>query len=230
MVPYDPRRLIEYVENHTTLLARGAESELRKGTLAGLEVVFKIRVRKPYMDPRLDYKLRRTRTIREAKVIATALESGVPAPHLYMVLPSAGIIVMEYISGVQLKKSLWEEKVDPKWAGRTAGRILALLHSAGIVHGDPTTSNYIVRNNELILIDYGLSEFSASIEDRAVDIHLFRRAVEATHAGIAKTLYNSFIEGYREVIAESEEVIKRVEEISLRGRYVEERRKSVWGL
>ncbi|MCE4600640.1 MAG: Kae1-associated kinase Bud32 [Desulfurococcales archaeon] len=231
MVPYDPRRVLDHVRRSTVLLARGAESELRRGTLAGLKTVYKIRVEKPYMDPRLDYKLRRVRTAREAKVIAVALDSGVSAPRLYMVLPSIGLIAMEYIEGPRLKEALWAGAVDPAWAGVRAGRVLARLHLAGIVHGDPTTSNYIVRGDELVLIDYGLSEFSKAVEDRAVDLHLFRRAVEATHARIAESVYTAFLEGYREVMGSlADPVMERVGEISLRGRYVEERRKSVWGV
>lgn len=231
MVSYDPRRVLDYIRRSTVLLARGAESELRKGTLAGLKTVYKIRVEKPYMDPRLDNKLRRMRTAREAKVIAVALDSGVPAPRLYMVLPSVGLIAMEYIEGPSLKEALWRDMIDPTWAGKLAGRILARLHRAGIIHGDPTTSNYIVRGDELVLIDYGLSEFSKTVEDRAVDLHLFKRAVEATHARIAKNVYSAFLEGYREAMGSlADPVVERVGEISLRGRYVEERRKSVWGM
>ncbi|MCE4621850.1 MAG: Kae1-associated kinase Bud32 [Desulfurococcales archaeon] len=229
MVSYDPRRLVGTLVEETSLLARGAESELRLGRFYGRKAVFKLRLPKPYMDPALDSKLRRVRTIREAKVIAAALEGGVPAPRLYMVLPSAGLIVMEYVEGPQLKEVLWRGSLDPGRAGYEAGVILGRLHSLGIVHGDPTTSNYIVSGRGLILIDYGLSEFSTSIEDRAVDVHLFKRAVESTHAGIVGELYGGFLDGYRESMGDpARGVLERVEEIELRGRYVEERRKSVW--
>ncbi|WP_062662782.1 hypothetical protein [Aeropyrum camini] len=42
------------------------------------------------------------------------------------------------------------------------------------------------------MIDYGLAEFSSSVEDRAVDLHLFRRAVESTHAPLAGELYSLY--------------------------------------
>lgn len=229
MVSYDPNRIIGAIQEEAELIARGAESELRLGLFHGAKVVYKLRTRKPYMDPALDSKLRRIRTAREARVIAAALEGGVPAPKLYMVLPSAGLIVMEYVEGPQLKNALWRGLIDPSRAGYDAGFILGSLHSLGIVHGDPTTSNYIVSNRGLVLIDYGLSDFTSSIEDRAVDIHLFRRAVMSTHAGVADKLYRSFRQGYREGLGpEAGEVLERAREIELRGRYVEERRKSVW--
>lgn len=231
MVSYDPGRLVEEVVGGTSLIARGAESELRLGLFFGRKAVFKLRLPKPYMDPVLDARLRRSRTVREAKVIATAFEGGVPVPGLYSVLPSAGLIVMEYVEGPQLKTALNQGTLDPSRSGYDAGVILGRLHDLGIVHGDPTTSNYIVSGRGLVLVDYGLSEFSSSIEDRAVDIHLFKRAVESTHAAIMSELYDGFLQGYSEVLGyTSRQVVERVEEIELRGRYVEERRKSVWRL
>ncbi len=226
MVPEDLRRLLEYVSRQR-LLSRGAESEIRVGRFLGVKAVFKLRVRKPYMHPALDRRLRRQRTIREAKVIARARRSGVPAPGLLLVLPTAYLIVMEYVEGRLLKEELSSQDTG---LAREAGRILGVLHGAGIVHGDPTTSNFIVAGGRLVLIDYGLSSFSDSVEDRAVDLHLFRRAVEATHPGLAREVWEGFLEGYRAALpGEAEQVIARAEEIALRGRWVEERRRTVWG-
>ncbi len=230
MVPLDPERLAENVRANTVLLARGAESEIRLGGFLGAKAVYKLRVRKEYMDPRLDSRLRRTRTVREARVIAVLNRGGVPSPRLYMVLPSAGLIVMEYVEGPRLKEALGE-LVSPGEAGRLAGEILGRVHRLGIVHGDPTTSNYIVRGGGLVLIDYGLSEFSSDVEDRAVDVHLFKRSLEATHAGLSADVLEGFYEGYVGALGDAgQAVLERAREIELRGRYIEERRKSVWGL
>jgi len=228
MVPFDAGRVIEWVRT-LRLVKRGAESEIRVGPYLWLEAVYKLRVPKEYMDPSLDEKLRRRRTTREAKILALALEHGVPAPLLYGVFPSAGLIVMEFVPGDPLKKVLEGGMVDPAWAGRMAGRILGLLHRAGVVHGDPTTSNYLLAGDRMKLIDYGLAEVSVSQEDRAVDLHLFRRAVEASHPREAEVLVGAFLEGYRGVMGRTAEaIIGRAREIALRGRYVEERRRSVW--
>jgi len=230
MVPFDPGRVVGWVRS-LRLIRRGAESEIRVGPYHILEAVYKLRVPKEYMDPELDRVLRSRRTVREAKILAVALVGGVPAPLLYGVYPLAGLIVMEYIRGPQLKQALEEEIIDPEAAGREAGVILGKLHKAGVVHGDPTTSNFLVENNRLRLIDYGLAELTVDLEDRAVDLHLFRRAVEASHPEHAEVLYKSFLEGYRLGLGDgSEEVIKRAQEVALRGRYVEERRKTVWQL
>jgi TP53 regulating kinase-like protein len=228
VVSFDASRLVGWVRG-LELVKRGAESEIRLGKFMGLEAIFKLRIPKAYMDPLLDLELRSARTRREAKAIAAAVKSGVRAPRLYAVFPSAGLIVMEYVRGVLLRDHVGIAP-DPSRALKASGALLARLHKAGIVHGDPTTSNYIVAGGgEVYLIDYGLATFSASVEDRAVDLHLFRRALESTHAPVAARAYEDFIEGYRSVMGgESREVEERAEEIRKRGRYVEERR-TVWG-
>jgi TP53 regulating kinase-like protein len=212
------------------LVKRGAESEIRLGFFMGIPAIFKLRVPKPYMHPRLADILISQRTRKEAKVIAYALKHGIPAPRLLAVLPSIGLIVMEYVQGVTLKDYAYR---DPKGAlvySRIAGSILGRLHEVGVAHGDPTTSNYIVSSDGgLKLIDYGLSDFTEDVEDKAVDVHLYRRAVESTHASIAAGMFEAFLEGYKGVLGgEALKVIERAEEIRLRGRYVEERRRSVW--
>ena len=211
------------------LLARGAESELRLGSYFGIPAVFKYRRPKPYMDPALDSRLRRHRTLREARVIIEARRAGVRAPRILAVFPWMHVLVMEYIEGPRLKESISAAQ-DPCALSREAGGLLGLLHKAGIAHGDPTTSNFIVSSRGLYIIDFGLSDFSRSTEDFAVDIHLFRRAVEATHASLASALYECFVQGYSAAAGDlAREVLDRAEEIRLRGRYVEERRRSVWG-
>jgi len=223
------KSIIDWVKG-LELVKRGAESEIRIGPFMGIPAIYKLRVPKPYMHPKLAGMLIEQRTRKEAKVIAHALGNGIPAPRLLAVFPSIGLIVMEYIRGVTLKDYAYK---DPKGAlvySREAGSILAKLHMVGVAHGDPTTSNYIVTySGGLKLIDYGLSDFTEDVEDKAVDVHLYRRAVESTHASIATSMFESFLEGYKEVLGgEALKIIERAEEIRMRGRYVEERRRSVW--
>ncbi|GBF08783.1 putative protein kinase [Aeropyrum pernix] len=227
LAPWGPAARLEELP----LLKRGAEAEIRLGEFMGLRAVFKARVRKPYMHPRLAERLVRLRTRREARVIAAARAAGVSAPALLAVFPSLGLIVMEYVEGPLLKDVIDQRGLGAGGLVEEAGYNLGLLHRAGVVHGDPTTSNYIVRGGGVVLIDYGLAEFSSSVEDRAVDLHLFRRAVESTHAPLAGELYRLYTRGYLRAVGErGGEVLRRAEEIRLRGRYVRERRRSVWGV
>jgi len=226
MVPDDLKRLLEAL-TRLPLLARGAESELRLGYIGGLKAVFKWRVPRAYMHPKLDSRLRLQRTLREAKALAVARSHGVPSPGLLLVLPRIGLLAMEYVAGPPLRDRLEE---DVEGYSRAAGAILARLHSSGIAHGDPTTSNYLVGPRGLVLIDYGLASFTGDVEDRAVDVHLFRRSVEATHPRVAEDAMAAFTDGYlSEAPGWGPRVIARAREIALRGRYVEERRRTVWG-
>ena len=65
------------------------------------------------------------------------------------------------------------------------GTEIARLHLADIVHGDLTTSNIMARRDTtglgVVLIDFGLASVSALIEDKAVDLYVLERALQATH-------------------------------------------------
>ena len=209
------------------LVERGAESEIRLGDFMGLRAIYKLRVRKAYMDPALDSRLRAQRTLKEAKVLSLARERGVRVPRLYAVFPSMGLIVMEYVEGPTLKEVVG----SPGWQGlaEDAGLQLGLLHAAGIVHGDSTTSNMVVTGEGVTLIDFGLAEFSSRLEDRAVDVHLLKEAVTSTHPGHAGEFMEAFMRGYSRALGEAAagEVEARAREVEMRGRYVAARR-SVW--
>lgn len=210
------------------LIARGAEAEVRLGYFMGLRAVYKVRVRKEYMHPKLDALLRSRRTRREARVMVAAKSAGASVPRVYAVFPTAGLIVMEYIEGPRLKDVFTRDPGLGIRLSREAGRILGLIHSAGVVHGDYTTSNLIYTGDSLYAIDFGLADFSESVEERAVDVHLYRRSLESAHARHAAKAFKEFREGYAETAPSPGEVLARAEEIRLRGRYVEARRRSVW--
>ncbi len=228
MVSVDIRRIIDLITEKSEVLRVGAESTLYLSNINNIKIILKIRRMKPYMDPELASHLVYSRTVKEAKIMATARINSVPTPRLYLVLPSLGLIAMEYLEGPTMKSALDVGELDPIKAGYEAGTIIGKLHSIGIAHGDPTTSNFIIKNNYLYIIDFGLAEFTNKLEDRAVDIHLFRRIAYSSHANIAETLVRSFESGYKSQLGkEAERVIDRAREIELMGRYVEERR-TVW--
>ncbi len=221
--------ILNWLEN-LPLISRGAESELRLGRIGGIPTVFKFRRRKPYMDPALDVRLRRSRTVKEARILVRAWKSGVSVPRLLLFLPEVYLIGIEFLDGIKLKDYINENGcVEGVFSLVTdAGKIIGALHDSGISHGDPTTSNFIYLKNKLYIIDFGLSEITNNIEDLAVDLHLFNRAVLSSHPKCPAELYKAFIRGYREKRREKgEPVIERANLIELRGRYVEERR-TVW--
>ncbi len=229
MVPKDDQRPLAPIQEYISTLPvihRGAESEIRKGRFLGVDAVFKVRVRKEYMHPRLDEMLRRERTRREARLVAKALDAGVNAPRLLLVSLQLGLIVFERLEGPLMKEAVYRELIGLD-AFRDAGCILARLHRAGIAHGDPTTSNFMLHHGQLYIIDFGLSTQTNEIEDMGVDIHLFKRSLLSGHAEIADEAMAEFTNGYIEC-GGSRQALERARDIELRGRYVEERR-LVWG-
>ncbi|ADN34878.1 metalloendopeptidase, glycoprotease family [Methanolacinia petrolearia DSM 11571] len=200
-LPYAKANLLENGQ------ARGAEAVV---TESGRDVI-KRRLSKKYRNSSLDSRLIAERTRAEARLISQARRYGVPTPLIRDV--TADSIVMERIDGPMLKLDLTRDHVHD------AGRIVGRLHTAGIIHGDLTTSNFIVRDGRCVLIDFGLSYISSEIESRGVDLHVFFQTLESTapdHADLRK----AFCEGYAETFEESKDVFERVEEIRLRGRYL----------
>jgi N6-L-threonylcarbamoyladenine synthase/protein kinase Bud32 len=175
------------------------------------DTAVKRRIRKSYRNPLLDQKLIAERTRAEARIIATARRSGVPTPIIRDITPDT--IVMERIRGNLLRDALIKEHLTE------VGRVIGRLHAAGVVHGDLTTSNIILRNNQCVLIDFGLSQVSSEIESRGVDIHVLFQTLQSTTPD-AESMKLAFIEGYREVFDGAAEVLSREQEIEMRGRYL----------
>ncbi len=216
---------------NASIVAMGAEAVLVKGDISGEAVVVKYRLEKSYRHPSLDAHLRASRTSLEARLLAKAGMLGINVPHVVYVDTQRGILVTSFIEGRRLKEVL-EEGIDEATARellRQAGFAVAKLHTSGIIHGDLTTSNFIVCNGKLWLIDFGLGFFSQRDEDRGTDIHLFYRVLESTHPLVARQLLEYFLEGYRAVAGEefTKRVLDRMYDIRLRGRYVSARRKSL---
>ncbi len=198
------------------LISRGAEADIYLGKWGPLDAVYKVRIRKPYMNEVLDSFLRRTRTLREAKMLRTA-RAYIPTPHVLYVGPKSYVLVLEYISGRVMKDEL---NSNPSLAFYM-GVYLARLHSNGIAHGDPNTSNMILgASGKYYMIDFGLSYFTERIEDYAVDVHLFREILNVQHTEVYDEALRSFYEGYfSESKIEKNRMLDKLDEIEKRGRY-----------
>jgi N6-L-threonylcarbamoyladenine synthase/protein kinase Bud32 len=177
----------------------------------GQEEVEKRRIGKRYRRKELDSRLISERTRAEARLIATARKYGVPTPVIRDV--TADAIVIERIFGTLLRDDLSGDAL--REAGRTVGR----LHSAGIVHGDLTTSNMVLRNGRVVLIDFGLAGYAPELESRGVDIHVLFQTLESTTDRFP-VLKDAFSEGYRETFDGARDVLLREQEIERRGRYL----------
>lgn len=219
------------------VLKRGAEAVLYKGTWFSRPALFKVRVKKAYRHPTLDERIRLERTANEGRVMASLLAGGLPVPRLYEVDLKEHCIVMEYVAGKRLKDVIPSIEGTLQEVFVEIGRYISKMHEMGIIHGDLTTSNIIHEEKarseryRLVFIDFGLSAHSLNVEDKSVDIHLFKRVITSTHADYFECIFPPFLQGYKEYSEESgnakkfDEIMKRLEKIETRGRYVEKRKR-----
>lgn len=198
---------------------RGAEAELRRTMFLGREAVEKFRVPKAYRLAPLDEELRRSRIRVEARLMTEARAAGVAVPLLYDIDLVDNKIVMEFVEGPTAKEVLDGGGPRAKETAREIGRIAGRLHRAGIIHGDLTTSNMIVRGGRIVMIDFSLGGKGETAEERGVDLHLLREALTSAHKNAA-AYYREVLAGYRETLgAAAEASLAKVKEIEGRGRY-----------
>ena len=78
----------------------------------------------------------------------------------------------------------------------------------------------VVDKNKLKIyfIDFGLGFISHKYEDRAVDIHLLKQAIEAKHYKNYKILIKEFLKGYK-TSKNSAKNLKQLNKVEKRGRY-----------
>ncbi len=106
---------------------------------------------------------------------------------------------------------------DAKVAG-----VSGLLHAAGIVHGDLTTSNVVVTpSGQPFIVDFGLARRSVEAEDRGVDLHLLQRSIDASHLRDTSPLIKAMTRGYGRTAGEQvlRSSLAKAREIARRGRY-----------
>jgi Kae1-associated kinase Bud32 len=201
-------------------LSSGAEAVIHKKTGRKTDgkckksYIVKDRVKKNYRIPEIDTSLRQFRTRQESKVLEKLESMGFPAPKLIKT-DRKSIIEMEHIDGEKIR-DIYEK--NPVKYSREIGKKLGVLHNNDIVHGDLTTSNMIFNGKEIVFIDFGLSKFSVKVEDKAVDIHLFRQAIESKHDTIWEKCYKAFLDSYKKTINNPKEIFSRLEKIESRGR------------
>lgn len=145
---------------------------------------------------------------------------------------------MEWVEGHTVRDVL-ERRKESKGgeAGSLMGKIgmaIGRMHEVGIVHGDLTTSNLMVRGcndegmaeyggkekqdeEEIVLVDFGLAGQSSQEEDKAVDLYVLERAFGSTHPE-AEDEFKEVLRVYGESYKGAKVVLKRLEEVRMRGR------------
>ncbi|MBD3247027.1 Kae1-associated serine/threonine protein kinase [Candidatus Pacearchaeota archaeon] len=180
--------------------------------------IIKKRIKKSYRISSLDKRIRKRRTKREAKMLKKAAKL-IPIPENIEESERKKTITMDFLNGSKLSEKLDNFSLKKqKEIMNEIGKSISRLHNSGLIHGDLTTSNMIFQNGEVFFIDFGLGFHSNRFEDKAVDIHVLKEALEAKHFKNWKVLFNEFEKAYENSKHDSK-VLKRLKKVEKRGRY-----------
>ncbi|KAL2206068.1 kinase-like protein [Sarocladium strictum] len=237
-------KILEYPSSTPPqLITQGAEGRLYKTTYLtpSLPCALKYRPKKPWRHPILDQRLTKHRILSEARILAKCRRDGVRVPAVYGLDEVAGWLMLEWIEGAPVRVRINERlgrrtegiEEDKELASlmRRMGTAVGQLHKNGIVHGDLTTSNMMLRkqssetarstesklDGEVVIIDLGLASGSISDEDRAVDLYVLERAFGSTHPR-AECLFGELLEAYKSTFKQAPVVLKKLEDVRQRGR------------
>uniref|UniRef100_A0A1A8KGC1 non-specific serine/threonine protein kinase n=1 Tax=Nothobranchius kuhntae TaxID=321403 RepID=A0A1A8KGC1_NOTKU len=213
------------------LVKQGAEGRVYRAQFLGKPTIVKERFRKRYRHPVLDEKLTHRRTVQEVRSILRCRRAGISAPVVYFVDYTSHCIFMEEIAGsstvrdhiVSTQQANSCKELELQQLAERIGRILAKMHDEDVIHGDLTTSNMLLRRSsqdtesDLVLIDFGLSYISSLPEDKGVDLYVLEKAFLSTHPN-TNVLFEKLLQSYTKSSKKSPAVIKKLDEVRLRGR------------
>lgn len=202
------------------LLKKGAEADLYQTKWQNSKAILKIRKIKNYRNSLLDLKIRKQRTIKECQMISFVKSFGIPTPLIYFVNLKTTSIMMQEIPGTPVH-DLSESKIVE--VSKDIGKLVGTLHKNGVMHGDLTTSNFILFKNTVFVIDFGLSQNTIKSEDHAVDLRLIKEILNSAHAKIMLSSWKNFLHGYKSIVGNAyyAKITKLVSDIESRGRYAE---------
>ena len=253
--------LFKHTVPDPVLLAQGAEALVYKTCFLSPKrpCVLKYRPPKIWRHPMLDARLSRHRILAEARILVKCRRSGVPVPAVLALdwegrkhdsgASEGGWMMVDWINGGTIRAALnaWTQNVQDKaqddsnseWKlaildlMQRIGQAIGKLHAAGVIHGDLTTSNLMLRREagedkdtenpepslkgELVLIDFGLAAGSVQEEDRAVDLYVLERAYGSTHPTIEDD-FQEVLRVYGESYKGAKQVLKKLEDVRQRGR------------
>ena len=200
------------------LIEKGAEGDLFLTVWNKQKAVLKARKEKNYRNSQLDNRIRKQRTRRESEIISEVKSFGISTPLVYFVDTKNCTILMQYITGT-LIHDLPKSKLT--LICKKIGQVVGTMHKNGIMHGDLTTSNFILSHGKLFVIDFGLAVRTKKSEDHAVDLRLFKEILNSAHVSVMKNAWKNFLQGYKTAVGISRfnKVTNLVSVIESRGRY-----------
>ncbi|KRX92156.1 TP53-regulating kinase [Trichinella pseudospiralis] len=223
---------IGFSDSTVTLIAQGAEARIFSTNFYGKPAIIKERFRKKYRHFALDELLTKERMRAEIRGLMHCRKLGIPVPPIYFVDSKQNSIIFGAVEDAITLKNLLDSMHE---AGAvvdlvdnlalTIGQVLAKMHMNGVIHGDLTTSNLLVKRplsadncRQIVLIDFGLSFVSSMVEDKAVDLLVLEKAFMSTHPN-AESFYRTILDAYAKFYGkQGSEVLVQLEQVRLRGR------------
>ncbi|KAK8474429.1 hypothetical protein V6N13_128234 [Hibiscus sabdariffa] len=207
------------------LVKQGAEARVFESVFAGKRSIVKERFSKKYRHPSLDSKLTIKRLNAEARCMTKARRLGVLTPVLYAVDPVLHTLTFEFVEGPSVKdvflgfgsNGVVQERLAD--IATQIGDAIGKLHDGGLVHGDLTTSNMLIRDgtNKLVLIDFGLSFTSTLPEDKAVDLYVLERALISMHSSCGNVM-DLILAAYKKSSKQWCSTLNKLAQVRQRGR------------
>ena len=103
--------------------------------------------------------------------------------------------------------------------GAQVGKAVAKMHDGGLIHGDLTTSNILIRDDDdrtVVIIDFSLASNSIIAEDKGVDLYVLERAITVTHS--SQALFERVMTAYRRASSQWSSSFNKFAEVRTRGR------------
>lgn len=225
------------------IIAKGAEANIYNSNWMNRETIIKKRIPKSYRIKELDESIRKHRVKNEAKLLNYVKKFGIRTPILYDIDIREKSINMEKINGMELKnivKILKENEKEVLF--KELGRKIANLHENEIIHGDLTSSNIILSNDNtldnkldsekytskhnekdlsknfkdlnIVFIDFGLGKYSNLVEDASVDLLSFKKTMQSIDYKSTDKYFNLLLNGYKSIYHENNNKSKYKEIIS----------------
>lgn len=215
--------MIEPFQTEWKLRHQGAESKIYSGQIMDRNVIKKERFEKTYRHKILDDRLTKERTRAELRSLIKLKESNACfrdlLPTVYFV-DDHSIVMSEIENARTINEFTKDNKFeDSKWFYLELGKTIAEIHRSGVIHGDLTTSNFLISNDRRIVpIDFGLAQFNGTNEDVAVDLYVLERSLLTNDFEHYKG-FDIIIDSYKkEMGKKANEIINKLNEVRLRGR------------
>jgi N6-L-threonylcarbamoyladenine synthase/protein kinase Bud32 len=197
---------------------KGAEALISQSEFYGRKTISKHRIEKEYRNSVLDKKIRMERMKNEFNILFKMKSSGINSPILYDFDKYNYTIVMQELDGITLNR-LIQEGHNYKEIISKLGQAIGKMHSLLITHGDLNPNNVMVIDKEIYFIDPSMGKINCELEDIADDLFLLTESFKNLYPNHDE-LEKDFISSYKATSSNYEEIMKRLDEIRQRRRYV----------